>query len=64
MALTGMPARIYGTLTCLEPGLGALAGFLFLHGGLTSPQLAGIAAVIVAAAGTALTSRPPVPSPE
>ncbi|TPL06114.1 DMT family transporter [Mesorhizobium sp. B2-4-14] len=64
VALTRMPARIYGTLTCLEPGLGALAGFLFLHESLTVPQLAGIAAVIVAAAGTALTSKPPVPSPE
>ena len=32
--------------------------------GLTAPQLAGIAAVIAAAFGTALTSRPPVPSPE
>ncbi|MEI9421395.1 hypothetical protein O7A70_09470 [Mesorhizobium sp. Cs1299R1N1] len=25
MSLTRMPARIHGTLTCLEPGLGALA---------------------------------------
>lgn len=64
VALTRMPARIYGTLTCLEPALGALMGFLFLHESLAAPQLAGIAAVIVAAAGTALTSRPPVPSPE
>ncbi|RVD14038.1 EamA family transporter, partial [Mesorhizobium sp. M7A.F.Ca.ET.027.02.1.1] len=64
VALTRMPARIYGTLTCLEPGLGALAGFLFLHESLTATQLAGIAAVVVAAFGTALTSRPPVPSPE
>lgn len=64
VALTRMPARIYGTLTCLEPGLGALAGFLFLDESLTAPQLAGIAAVIAAAFGAALTSRPPVPSPE
>ena len=64
VALTRMPARIYGTLTCLEPGLGALMGFLFLHESLTAPQLAGIAAVIAAAFGAALTSRPPVPSPE
>jgi len=64
VALTRMPARVYGTLTCLEPGLGALMGFLFLHESLTTTQCAGIAAVIVAAFGTALTSRPPVPSPE
>ena len=56
VALTRMPARIYGTLTCLEPALGALAGFLFLHETLTAPQLAGIAAVIAAAFGTALVA--------
>jgi inner membrane transporter RhtA len=64
VALTRMPARIYGTLTCLEPGLGALAGFVFLHETLAAPQIAGIVAVIIAAFGAALTSRPPVPSPE
>ncbi|WP_442921087.1 hypothetical protein [Mesorhizobium sp. Cs1321R2N1] len=47
-----MPARLHGTLTRLEPGSARW------------PQLAGIAAFIVAAAGTSLTSKPPVPSPE
>uniref|UniRef100_UPI0038B24548 EamA family transporter n=1 Tax=Mesorhizobium neociceri TaxID=1307853 RepID=UPI0038B24548 len=63
-ALTRMPARLYGTLTCLEPALGALAGFLFLHEILSPLQCAGIAAVVVAAFGAALTTKPPVPSPE
>ncbi|MEO5760259.1 MAG: DMT family transporter [Mesorhizobium sp.] len=64
VALTRMPARIYGTLTCLEPALGALMGFLFLHESLSAIQCAGIAAVIAAAFGAAVTSKPPVPSPE
>ncbi|WP_032998709.1 DMT family transporter [Mesorhizobium sp. LSHC414A00] len=64
VALTRMPARLYGTLTCLEPALGALAGFLFLHETLSPLQCAGVAAVVVAAFGAALTTKPPVPSPE
>lgn len=63
-ALTRMPARLYGTLTCLEPALGALMGFLFLHEVLSGLQCAGIAAVIAAAFGAAVTTKPPVPSPE
>ncbi|TIS53245.1 DMT family transporter [Mesorhizobium sp.] len=64
VALTRMPARLYGTLTCLEPALGALAGFLFLHEVLSGLQCAGVAAVIAAAFGAAVTTKPPVPSPE
>ncbi len=64
VALTRMPARIYGTLTCLEPALGALMGFLFLHESLSATQCTGIAAVVAAALGAAITSKPPVPSPE
>ncbi|MDX8433647.1 DMT family transporter [Mesorhizobium abyssinicae] len=63
MALTRIPARVYGMMACLEPALGALIGFLFLHERLTALQCAGIAAVILAAFGTAITARPPVPSP-
>jgi len=64
VALTRMPARVYGTLTCLEPALGALMGFLFLRESLTVLQCLGIAAVIAAAFGAAVTSKPPVPSPQ
>lgn len=63
VALTRMPARVYGMLTCLEPALGALIGSLFLHESLTALQCAGIAAVIAAAFGTALTARSPTPLP-
>lgn len=63
MALTRMPARVYGTLTSLEPALGALTGLLFLHESLSALQCAGIAAVIAAAFGTAVTARAPVSSP-
>jgi inner membrane transporter RhtA len=63
MALTRMPARVYGMLVCLEPALGALIGFFFLYEKLSALQCAGIAAVIAAAFGAAVTSRGPVPSP-
>jgi len=63
MALTRMPARVYGMLVCLEPALGAVIGLLFLHERLNGLQCAGIAAVIAAAFGTAVTARAPVPSP-
>ncbi len=64
VALIRMPAKLYGTLTCMEPALGALAGLVFLHEILTSLQIMGVAAVVVAAFGAALTNKPPVPSPE
>jgi inner membrane transporter RhtA len=64
VALTRMPARVYGTLTCLEPAFGVVAGFLFLHESLTAFRCMGIAAVIAAALGTAITAKPPVPSPQ
>jgi len=63
MVLARMPARVYGMLVCLEPAGAALTGFLFLHEKVSLLQGAGIAAVIAAAFGTALTAKPPVPSP-
>ncbi|UCI06463.1 EamA family transporter [Mesorhizobium sp. B1-1-8] len=63
MVLTRIPAKVYGMLVCLEPALGALAGLLFLHESLTLLQCMGIAAVIAAAFGTAVTARQPMPSP-
>ena len=61
IALMKMPARIYGTLTSLEPALGAVMGFVFLHEALTPMQLAGIAAVVTAALGATLAYKTPVP---
>ena len=63
MALTRMPAKVYGMLVCVEPAVGALIGLLFLHESLSGLQCAGIAAVVAAAFGTAVTARAPVPSP-
>jgi inner membrane transporter RhtA len=56
-ALTRMPTRVYGTLTSLEPAVGALVGFLILHELPTLLQLAGIVAVTAASVGTAITAR-------
>jgi inner membrane transporter RhtA len=59
VALTRMPARVYGTLTSLEPAFGAMMGLLLLGETLALTQWAGIAVVIVAALGAALTARTP-----
>ena len=64
MALTGLSARVYGTLTSLEPAVGALMGLALLHEVLDAQQWAGIAIVVAAAAGATLTSRAPPMHPE
>jgi inner membrane transporter RhtA len=64
VALTGMPARVYGTLTSVEPAIGALMGLFLLGEALSLSQWAGIAVVIAAALGAALTMRTPKASPE
>ena len=56
-ALTRMPARVYGTLTSLEPAVGALMGFMILHELPAVLQVAGIVAVTAASVGTAATAR-------
>ncbi|HEY3695037.1 EamA family transporter [Phenylobacterium sp.] len=56
-ALPRMPARTFGVFMSLEPAFGALSGFVILHEALTAPQLVGVAAVIMAAAGSALGAR-------
>ena len=58
VALTRLPARVYGTLTSLEPALGALMGLLLLQQALSLRQWAGIAAVVVAASCAALSLKP------
>jgi inner membrane transporter RhtA len=54
IALTGMPLRVYGTFTSLEPALGTLMGLIVLAELPTAGQLLGIAAIVVASLGTAL----------
>jgi inner membrane transporter RhtA len=56
-ALTRMPTRVYGTLTSLEPAVGALMGLVILHELPTPLQAAGIAAVVAASVGMAISAR-------
>ncbi len=63
-ALTRMKATVYGTLTCVEPAIGALMGALLLGQRLTAPQVVGLVVVMVAAAGAASAMRTPMASPE
>lgn len=58
MALTRLPARIFGTLMSLEPAVAALSGALFLGETLSLKQGAGLLAIIFASAGTTLTLKP------
>ena len=59
VALTRLPARVFGTLMSLEPGVGAIAGLVMLGERPTVEQWAGIAAVVVASVGTTLSARRP-----
>jgi inner membrane transporter RhtA len=65
-ALPRLPAKTFAVLTSLEPAFGALFGLMLLHEQLAMNQLAGVAAVIAAAAGAAWTSRPraQLPAPD
>jgi inner membrane transporter RhtA len=56
-ALRRLPARTFAIFTSLEPAIGVLSGFFLLGERLTGFQLAGVAAVVAAAAGAA-TTRP------
>ena len=58
VALTRLPARTFSTLLSLEPAIAALAGAALLDQQLTPMQWAASAAIIVAAAGTAVTVQP------
>lgn len=58
VALTRLPTRAYGTLTSVEPALGAAMGAIFLHEHLTLTQVAAITAIMAASLGTAATLRP------
>jgi inner membrane transporter RhtA len=64
VALTRLPARTFSTLLSLEPAIAALAGVALLDEHLGSRQWLAIAAIVVAAAGTALSvRRPPLNEP-
>ncbi|PWK82115.1 EamA family transporter [Fulvimonas soli] len=63
VALTRLPARSFSVLLSLEPAIAALAGVLLLSERLSALQWLAIAAIIVAATGTALSVRRPVAEP-
>ncbi|WP_296599202.1 EamA family transporter [Phenylobacterium sp.] len=63
-ALPRLPARTFAVLTSLEPAFGALAGLTLLHERLAPAQLAGVCAVMAAAAGAAWSSQPRAPASE
>jgi inner membrane transporter RhtA len=62
VALTRLPARTFSTLLSLEPAVAALAGVVLLSERLSLLQWGAIVAIIVAAAGTALSARRPAMS--
>jgi inner membrane transporter RhtA len=64
VALTRMPARTYGTLTSLEPAVGAIVGLAVLGETLSGTQWAGIAAIGAASIGAALSMDRPIAMPE
>lgn len=57
IALRTIPARTFGILMSLEPAVAALAGLALLGEVLTLTQWLAVALVIVASAGSTLTSR-------
>lgn len=57
VALKRLPPRTFGVLMSLEPALAALAGTLLISEVLTTRQLAAIACVICASAGSTASSR-------
>ncbi|QNK01609.1 EamA family transporter [Dyella telluris] len=59
VSLTRLPARTFSTLLSLEPAVAAMAGVMLLGERLSLLQWTAIVAIIVAAAGTALSVRRP-----
>ncbi|MGN2250955.1 EamA family transporter [Frateuria sp. GZRe14] len=59
VALTRLPARTFSTLLSLEPAIAAMAGAALLGQQLSPMQWAAILAIIVAAAGTAVSVQQP-----
>lgn len=66
IALTRLPTSTFGMLMSLEPAIGALCGFVFLHEHLGILQWLAILAVVIASAGATLGARaaPAVPIPD
>lgn len=58
VALTRLPARLFGTLMSIEPAMAAISGMLFLGELLIPVQWLALLAIVVASAGSTLTLRP------
>lgn len=63
MALQRLSKQTYGTLTSLEPAIGALSGLVILHEALSPRQWLAIALIIIASIGTTLTMKAKAASP-
>lgn len=63
MAMTRLPAGVFGVLMSLEPAFGALFGFILLGERLDARQLFAIALVILASAGVTITAARASPVP-
>lgn len=57
LAMTRMPARVFGVSMSLEPAIAALAGWLMLSEQLSPRQYLAIAAIMVASGGAAFFPR-------
>lgn len=55
MAMRRLPARVFGVLMSVEPGVGALMGFLLLSERLSAVQLIAVGLIITASAGTVVS---------
>ena len=62
VALTGLSTRVYGSLTSVEPAIGALLGLVFLGEALTLWQVVGMVVIMGASLGTAATAQPVLPA--
>jgi inner membrane transporter RhtA len=56
-ALRRLPAKVFGVLMSLEPAAAAVAGLIVLHETLVPRELAGIALVVLASAGSTRSAR-------
>jgi inner membrane transporter RhtA len=60
-ALTHLPTRTFGVLMSAEPAFGALSGWCFLSERLSLLQWLAVASIMLASAGSAVTSRRAAP---
>jgi inner membrane transporter RhtA len=57
LALRRLPAQTFGTLTSIEPAIGALTGFVFLAEKLQALQWLAVGVIVLASIGTTLTIK-------